>query len=175
MGIRVDPETLVRQLRIRGLEHRLEFPFHRMLAAGDLPQSIGGGIGQSRMCMFFLRTAHIGEVSVVARVSTVKPKLARHPLEGKKPPKAASKGTRRVFQKGRWHVAQIFEMSELRAGNEIGGLAVIEAPNTTLFVPHEWQMRIDEHQIYWLTRRGASKQAAARPTPARHAKRGGKR
>ena len=120
-------------------------------------------------------TYHIGEVSVVARVSTVKPKLARHPLEGKKPPKAASKGTRRVFQKGRWHVAQIFEMSELRSGNEIGGLAVIEAPNTTLFVPHDWQMRIDEHQIYWLTRRGASKQAAARPTPARHAKRGGKR
>ena len=64
MGIRVDPQTLVRQLKIRGLEHRLEFPFHRALAAGELPQSIGGGIGQSRLCMFFLRTAHIGEVSV---------------------------------------------------------------------------------------------------------------
>ena len=63
MGIRVDPETLVQQLSIRGLEHRLELPFHRMLAAGELPQSIGGGIGQSRLCMFFLRTAHIGEVS----------------------------------------------------------------------------------------------------------------
>ena len=45
MGIRVDPETLVRQLKIRGLEHRLEFPFHRMLVAGELPQSIGGGLG----------------------------------------------------------------------------------------------------------------------------------
>jgi aspartate--ammonia ligase len=64
MGIRVDPESLLRQLKIRGLEHRLELPFHRMLAAGELPQSIGGGIGQSRMCMFFLRTAHVGEVSV---------------------------------------------------------------------------------------------------------------
>lgn len=64
MGIRVDPEALVRQLKIRGLEHRLEYPFHRMLAAGELPQSIGGGIGQSRLCMFFLRTAHVGEVSV---------------------------------------------------------------------------------------------------------------
>lgn len=64
MGIRVDPETLVRQLKIRGLEHRLKYPFHRMLAANELPQSIGGGIGQSRLCMFFLRTAHIGEVSV---------------------------------------------------------------------------------------------------------------
>ncbi len=64
MVIRADPQTLVRQLKIRGLEHRLEFPFHRALAAGELPQSIGGGIGQSRLCMFFLRTAHIGEVSV---------------------------------------------------------------------------------------------------------------
>ena len=64
MGIRVNPEVLVRQLKIRGLEQRLELPFHRMLAAGELPDSIGGGIGQSRMCMFFLRTAHVGEVSV---------------------------------------------------------------------------------------------------------------
>ncbi|HBO45483.1 MAG TPA: aspartate--ammonia ligase [Planctomycetaceae bacterium] len=64
MGIRVDPPTLVHQLTIRGQERRLELPFHRMLAAGELPQSIGGGIGQSRLCMFFLRTAHVGEVSV---------------------------------------------------------------------------------------------------------------
>ncbi len=64
MGIRVNPEALVRQLKIRGLEQRLELPFHRMLMAGELPDSIGGGIGQSRMCMFFLRTAHVGEVSV---------------------------------------------------------------------------------------------------------------
>lgn len=64
MGIRVDPDTLVRQLKIRGLEQRLSSPFHRMLAAGELPQTIGGGIGQSRMCMFFLRAAHVGEVSV---------------------------------------------------------------------------------------------------------------
>jgi asparagine synthetase A len=40
------------------------FPFHRMLAAGELPQTIGGGIGQSRMCMFLIRAAHVGEVSV---------------------------------------------------------------------------------------------------------------
>ena len=64
MGIRVDPESLVRQLKIRDLEHHLKLPFHRMLAAGELPQSIGGGIGQSRMCMFFLRSAHVGEVNV---------------------------------------------------------------------------------------------------------------
>ena len=57
----------------------------------------------------------------------------------------------------------------------LDGLAVIEAPNTTLFVPHDWHVRIDEHLIYWLTRKGVSKKAAARPAPARHAKKGGKR
>jgi aspartate--ammonia ligase len=64
MGIRVDPPTLVEQLKIRGLEERARLPFHRMLLKGELPQTIGGGIGQSRLCMFFLRTAHVGEVSV---------------------------------------------------------------------------------------------------------------
>jgi aspartate--ammonia ligase len=64
MGIRVDAESLVHQLKIRGLEARAELQFHRMLLGGQLPQSIGGGIGQSRLCMFFLRSAHVGEVSV---------------------------------------------------------------------------------------------------------------
>jgi len=64
MGIRVSPESLVEQLKIRKLEQRVELDFHRMLLSGVLPQTMGGGIGQSRLCMFFLRTAHIGEVSV---------------------------------------------------------------------------------------------------------------
>ncbi len=64
MGIRVDPSTLVRQLAIRGVEERAALPFHSRLLAGELPQTMGGGIGQSRLCMFFLRTAHIGEVAV---------------------------------------------------------------------------------------------------------------
>jgi len=64
MGIRVSPESLLEQLKIRNLEQRVELDFHRMLLAGMLPQTMGGGIGQSRLCMFFLRTAHIGEVSV---------------------------------------------------------------------------------------------------------------
>ena len=121
-------------------------------------------------------TYHVAEVGVVAKVDTVKPKLERHRLEGKKPPRAASKGTRKVFQRGRWHVAQLFEMGELRPGNEIDGLAVVEAPNTTLFVPRDWHVRIDEHLIYWLERRGrGNKRAAARPGAARRAKRGGRR
>ncbi len=63
MGIRVDAETLVEQLRIRKLEERKKLLFHRMLLDGELPQTMGGGIGQSRLCMFYLRTAHIGEVA----------------------------------------------------------------------------------------------------------------
>jgi len=62
MGIRVDPESLQKQLEIRGATERAEYPWHRRLLAGDLPLSIGGGIGQSRLCMFFLRKLHVGEV-----------------------------------------------------------------------------------------------------------------
>ena len=62
MGIRVDEESLARQLRERGCEDRRELPFHKMLLAGELPLSIGGGIGQSRLCMLMMGCAHIGEV-----------------------------------------------------------------------------------------------------------------
>jgi aspartate--ammonia ligase len=62
MGIRVDAETLLAQLAERGCPERAELPFHRALLSGKLPLTIGGGIGQSRMCMYFLRKAHIGEV-----------------------------------------------------------------------------------------------------------------
>ncbi len=64
MGIRVDPAALERQLALTGKESRRELYFHRRLLAGGLPLSIGGGIGQSRLCMFILRKAHIGEIQV---------------------------------------------------------------------------------------------------------------
>lgn len=62
MGIRVDEKTLEKQLRLSGCEDRKSLEYHRMLLNGELPYTIGGGIGQSRMCMFFLKKAHIGEV-----------------------------------------------------------------------------------------------------------------
>lgn len=62
MGIRVDEQSLAEQLKKAGCEERAELPFQRALLAGQLPYTIGGGIGQSRICMFFLRRAHIGEV-----------------------------------------------------------------------------------------------------------------
>ena len=62
MGIRVDREALVRQLKESGKEERLNLYFHRRLMEGSLPLSVGGGIGQSRLCMIYLRKAHIGEI-----------------------------------------------------------------------------------------------------------------
>lgn len=62
MGIRVSPESLDRQLKLKGVENRRSLPFHKSLLEGELPFSIGGGIGQSRLCMFLLQKAHIGEV-----------------------------------------------------------------------------------------------------------------
>ena len=62
MGIRVDAESMKRQLKIDGKEDRLEQTFHQGVIIGKYPLSIGGGIGQSRLCMFFLQKAHIGEV-----------------------------------------------------------------------------------------------------------------
>lgn len=62
MGIRVDEEALDRQLKISGCEDRAEMPFQKDVLEANLPYTIGGGIGQSRICMFFLQRAHIGEV-----------------------------------------------------------------------------------------------------------------
>ncbi len=62
MGIRVDAESLDRQLTIAGCDNRRSLPFHRMLLNGELPLTIGGGIGQSRLCMLMMGCCHIGEV-----------------------------------------------------------------------------------------------------------------
>jgi aspartate--ammonia ligase len=81
MGIRVDADTLIKQLNIRGVAERKELWWHRRLLAGEFPLSIGGGIGQSRLCMFFLRKAHIGEVQ-----SSVWPKVLLEECAGLKVP-----------------------------------------------------------------------------------------
>lgn len=64
MGIRVDKKALLRQLEIRGCQDRAGLAFHKMLLNDQLPEAIGGGIGQSRVCMFMLKLSHIGEVQV---------------------------------------------------------------------------------------------------------------
>ncbi|MBJ22731.1 MAG: 5-oxoprolinase [Deltaproteobacteria bacterium] len=95
----------------------------------------------------------VTEVGVIAQVDTVKPILARQILQDESPPPQSRKGIRPVFQKGRWQDAELFEMSELQPGNRLDGVAVIEAPNTTLFIPEDWKLRIDEHAIFWLERK----------------------
>lgn len=79
MGIRVSPEILQQQLKVRGCEHRARMPWHQMLLAGKLPQTIGGGIGQSRLSMLLLQKRHIGEVQVSVWPDDV---LARCEAEG---------------------------------------------------------------------------------------------
>ena len=64
MGIRVDETSLAAQLDEAGCNDRRELPFHKMLLNGELPLTMGGGIGQSRLCMLMMQTAHIGEVQV---------------------------------------------------------------------------------------------------------------
>jgi aspartate--ammonia ligase len=64
MGIRVTKETLVKQLELAGQMENLQLPYHQGIMKDEIPLSVGGGIGQSRTYMYFLRTAHLGEVSV---------------------------------------------------------------------------------------------------------------
>ena len=64
MGIRVDADALARQLKAAGAEDRMQYAYHRGIAEGKLPLTIGGGIGQSRLCMLMLEKAHVGEVQV---------------------------------------------------------------------------------------------------------------
>jgi aspartate--ammonia ligase len=81
MGIRVSKEALEKQLEIRGCSDRKKLLFHRMLLDNQLPLSIGGGIGQSRVCMFFLKKTHIGEVQSSIWPETVLKQLEKDGLK----------------------------------------------------------------------------------------------
>ncbi len=81
MGIRVDSKTLELQLQIRKAEDRQELFYHRQLLEGSLPQTIGGGIGQSRMCMFLLKKRHIGEVQASVWPESMIAELAGRGIE----------------------------------------------------------------------------------------------
>ena len=78
MGIRVDEDSLARQLKLPGCEERAELPFQKAILEKRLPYTVGGGIGQSRICMFYLRKAHIGEVQVSIWPDEVREKAARY-------------------------------------------------------------------------------------------------
>ena len=76
MGIRVSEESMREQLKIAHAENRAELPFHKMLLAGELPYTIGGGIGQSRLCMLLLGKAHVGEVQAAVWPQDLRDKCA---------------------------------------------------------------------------------------------------
>ncbi len=78
MGIRVDEESLHRQLELEGCSERESFPFHRMILDGTLPLTIGGGIGQSRLCMLLLEKAHIGEVQCAIWPEEMREECLKH-------------------------------------------------------------------------------------------------
>ncbi len=91
-------------------------------------------------------------VIVSGTVDVEKPALPDEPLQGEEPPASASKGEREVFWKRRWLKASIWEMGELKAGNRLHGLAIIESPSTTLVVPPECSVFLDGHRIFHLQR-----------------------
>jgi len=93
----------------------------------------------------------IFELGLTATIPKVKPKLVKRPLEGKDPPQAAIKGEREVYFNSEWHKAVIYDMDQIRPGNEIEGIAVVEAPATTFFIPPGRRARMDEWLLIWLT------------------------
>ena len=78
MGIRVDKTALLEQLEKAGCPERKELPFQQSILSEELPFTIGGGIGQSRICMFFLRKAHIGEVQSSLWKEEVAEEMEKH-------------------------------------------------------------------------------------------------
>jgi acetone carboxylase beta subunit len=91
------------------------------------------------------------EVGITATLPKVKPKLVKRPLEDKDPLPECIKGERRVYYDGAWHETTIYDMDRLRPGNEIDGIAIVEAPATTLFLPPGKHIRMDEWSLIWLT------------------------
>ena len=80
MGIRVDENSLDRQLNISGCNDRRNLPYHKMLLKGELPYTIGGGIGQSRLCMLLLNRAHVGEVQSSIWPQAMRKQCAQHKI-----------------------------------------------------------------------------------------------
>jgi len=90
------------------------------------------------------------ELGLHALVSKPKPELRSHTLRGKAPRSEAFKGEREVYQGGEWKKARLYEMDLLESGNEVEGLAILEAPATTMLVPEGKRVVVDEFRRYWL-------------------------
>ena len=145
-------------VRYRGQMEDLEVisPLSRINSPEDMDKLLGAfeslyekvyaGVAKHERAGF-----QIMELGITAKVPKVKPKLVKRPLEGRKPPREALKDHRDVYYNGVRSKAAIYDMDRLRPGNEIEGIAVIEAPATTLFLPPGRRIRMDEWTLIWLT------------------------
>jgi N-methylhydantoinase A/oxoprolinase/acetone carboxylase beta subunit len=93
------------------------------------------------------------QVALVASIETRKPEFPLFDERGPTPPDAACKGTRRVYREGRWQDAGVYDMEAMLPGNVIDGLAILEHPATTLFVPATRRARMDRRKFVWLENR----------------------
>ena len=112
----------------------------------DLYEKVYAGVAKHRQAGF-----QIFELGLTATVPKVKPKLTKQQLEGKDPPKEAVKGEREVYYDGKWQKAVIYDMDQIKPGNEVEGIAVVEAPATTFFLPPGRKAKMDEWSLLWLT------------------------
>lgn len=92
----------------------------------------------------------IFEIGLLAMVPKTMPRLRTYEMEGIEPPADACKGKRPLYFKGKWRDADIYEMDLLKSGNRVDGLAIIEAPATTMLVPEGMNVEIDQYRRYWL-------------------------
>jgi acetone carboxylase beta subunit len=112
----------------------------------DLYERVYAGVAKHQRAGYWIM-----ELGLIATIPKVKPKLIKRPLEGKDPPQEAVKGEREVYFDGEWHKAVIYDMDQIRPGNDIEGIAVVEAPATTFFIPPGRRARMDEWSLLWLS------------------------
>lgn len=133
----------------------VESPVERINSPEDMDKLIAAF--EEKYARIFFRVAQhpesgfqIMELGVRASAKRSKPAIRKFPMEGANPPAEAFKEVRKVYHNQEWYNANIYDMETLKPGNIIDGISVIEAPSTTLFVPIDRRVRIDEHKLYWL-------------------------
>jgi acetone carboxylase, beta subunit len=89
------------------------------------------------------------ELGLEASSPKIKPRFEKRPAEGEKPASKAFKGQREVYVDGKWKTANLYEMSELKSGNMVDGLAIIEATSTTLPIPESGRVKVDPYGVLW--------------------------
>jgi N-methylhydantoinase A len=130
-------------------------PVRRINSSGDMDRLIYAFEEMySRVYTYGAKYPEVGyqilEYGIRARAFKPKPILKKDEYYGIMPPLEAHKGERQVYSKKSWHKAKLYEMDLLKPGNEIIGLAIIESPATTLFVPQGKKIRVDEYRFLWL-------------------------